>query len=48
MIPSLHQMTPLHMAAEEGFFDIVKYLVEKNADTTSKSEDGVSWSIILV
>ena len=40
-------MTPLHMAAEEGYFDVMKYLVEKNADTASKNNDGVSCCILV-
>lgn len=44
---SLNQMTPLHMAAEAGYFDIMKYLVEKNADTASKNKDGVSCCILV-
>ena len=36
-------MTPLHMAAERGCFDVVKYLViDKGADVNIKDDSGVS------
>ena len=41
-IYSPHQHTPLHVAAEAGHVDIVRYLVEKNADPNIKDERGVS------
>ena len=39
---SLHQNTPLHMAAEFGHKDIVKYLVGEEAGI-KKNKDGVSY-----
>ena len=38
---SLHQRTPLYVAVERGHVDIVKYLVDDEADI-EKNEDGVS------
>ena len=32
----LHQMTPLHQAAEEGDLMQVQYLIEKGADVNNK------------
>ena len=40
---SLHQMTPLHVAAEKGDrISIVKYLVDKGAGINIKDDSGVS------
>ena len=42
VILSLHQMTPLHMAAERGGrLNIVEYLVGKKADINIKDNNGV-------
>ena len=38
---SLHQSTPLHVAAEGGHMDIVKCLVGEEADIKKKNKDGV-------
>ena len=37
-----HQCTPLHNAARLGHVDIVRYLVEQDADPNIKDIDGVS------
>ena len=37
-----HQSTPLHLAAEGGHLDTVKYLVEKGANIHSEKFFGVS------
>ena len=43
----LHQMTPLiHVAAETGHCEILRYLIDKGGDINIKDEDGVS-SIIM-
>ena len=42
----LHQMTPLHVAAETGHCKILRYLIDKGGDINIKDEDGVS-SIIM-
>ena len=42
----LHQMTPLHVAAETGRCEILRYLIDKGGDISIKDEDGVS-SIIM-
>jgi len=39
---SLHQGTPLHVAAESGNVDIVRILIDKGADFRIKGGDGVS------
>ena len=39
---SLHQMTPLHVAAKSGRFKIVEYLVDEGANISTKDSDGVS------
>ena len=41
-IYSPHQYTPLHAAALEGHVDIVRYLVDKDADPNIKDKNGVS------
>ena len=41
-IVSLHQRTPLHMAAEGGHMDTVKYLVKKQTNINTKDVDEVS------
>lgn len=40
-IHSLCQLTPLHMAAREGYVNTVKLLVESEADTSIKYNNGV-------
>ena len=42
MKPSLDQRAPLHMAAEGGHVEIVRYLVEKKADIRIQEMTGVS------
>ena len=42
IILSLHQATPLHVAAESGNVDTVSYLGDKGADINIKDGDGVS------
>ena len=37
----LHQMTPLHAAAEKGCFNIIKPLVDKGANINIEDNDGV-------
>ena len=39
---SLHQMTPLHVAAERGHFKIVQFLVGEGADVNTKDNSGVN------
>ena len=39
---SLHQMVPLHLAAERGHLDIVKYFVSQKADINIKDNNGVN------
>lgn len=39
---SLHQSTPLHVAARRGHANIVKCLVDKGANINIKDDDGVS------
>ena len=36
------QWTPLHVAVEVGYTDIVKYLVDKEADINIRENGGVS------
>ena len=38
---SLHQMTPLHVAAERGRFKIVKHFVSSGAEINAKDINGV-------
>ena len=44
-LSSLHQITPLHVAAERGHPRIVEYLVDKGADIDIQDKNGV---IIIV
>ena len=39
---SLHQWTPLHIAAKQGHQDMVEYLIGKKASMDSKDSDEVS------
>ena len=39
---SLHQMTPLHIAVEGAHTEIVKYLVDREADINIKDYNGVN------
>ena len=39
---SFRQWTPLHVAVEEGYADIVKNLVDKEADINIRENGGVS------
>ena len=45
---SPNQMTPLHVAAENGRFKLVKLLVNKKADINIKDNDGVSKVVHLI
>lgn len=48
-IVSLYQRTPLHMAAEGGHTDAVKFLVKKQTNINTKDVDRVSaWDMILL
>ena len=38
---SVHQMTPLHLAAEQGRSHVVKFLTEKGANVDIKNIKGV-------
>ena len=42
VVLSLHQMTPLHVAAGSARFKIVEYLVDEAANISTKDSDGVS------
>ena len=42
LFASPHQETPLHLAADEGHVDTVKFLVQKGANIHSKDDVGVS------
>ena len=46
-IVSLHQRTPLHMAAEGGHMDTVKFLVTKKTNINTKDVDQVSAGDII-
>ena len=39
---SPHQWSPLHWAADGGHVNVVKFLVEKEANLHSEDDDGVS------
>ena len=41
-------MTPLHVAAKNGRFALVKLLVDKKADINIKDNDGVSKVVRLI
>ena len=41
----LHQVTALHLAAEEGHKHTVQYLVEKEADINIRDDNGVHLNI---
>ena len=43
----LHQMTPLHFAAESGRIKILNYLVEQGAPINIQDDNGVITSIIM-
>ena len=53
VVSSLHQITPLHVAAERGHTRIVEYLVSKGAEIDIQDKNGVivhdysSGSVIL-
>ena len=38
---SLYQMTPLHLAAQRGRYNLVRYLVDKDADVNIQDINGV-------
>ena len=42
MFLSIIQSTPMHMAAERGHNDILRYLGKKGANVSAKDIDGVS------
>ena len=39
---SLHQMTPLHLAAESGRIKVIQILVAQRADINSQDDNGVN------
>ena len=39
---SLHQMTPLHVAAEVARYQVVDYLIDQKADIEGKAKNGVN------
>ena len=41
-------MTPLHVAATNGRFGLVKLLVKKKANINNQNNDGVSKVVLLV
>ena len=41
VVSSLHQITPLHVAAETGHTRIVEYLVDKGAHVNIQDKNGV-------
>ena len=42
MLIFIIQNAPLHQAAQKGHMNVVRYLVEKNADITIMNNTGVS------
>ena len=46
MVSSLHQMTPLHLAAEGACIKIVEYLIDQEANTNIQDDNGVIHVII--
>ena len=42
----LHQWTPLHMAAQNGNVDVVRFLVDKGANVNLKGYYGVSNAVL--
>ena len=44
VILSLHQMTPLHLAAESGRIKILKYLIDQGIDINLQDDNGVTTS----
>ena len=42
VLPSLHQMTPLHLAAEGARINILEYLVDQKANTNLQDDNGVN------
>ena len=46
---SLYQRTPMYIAAKEGYYHTVRYLVEKGADANIADDAGVSmWKNQLI
>ena len=41
VVSSLHQMTPLHVAAEKARIRIVEYVTDQNADIDFQDQNGV-------
>ena len=48
MFLSLHQMAPLHMAAERGRFELVECLAGKGSMTDIKDKEGVGICDLLL
>ena len=44
----LYQKTPLHLAAGQGHIDVVKCLVDAEADISAKDMDGVTFIYIYI
>ena len=42
LVHSLHQWTPLHIAARQGHQDMVEYLIGEKASINTEDNDGVS------
>ena len=42
LVHSLHQWTPLHIAARQGHQDIVEYFIGEKASINTEDNDGVS------
>ena len=42
LLISLHQMTPLHVAVKKARTEVVKFLVDKEADINIKDGNGVN------